>query len=48
MFGEQRGAGSHTSFQLRVLGMNLTNVIQRKKARVRWLSKAPTSTTMPP
>ena len=47
-FGEQRGAGSQISFQLRVLGMNLTNVIQREKAKVRWLSKTPTSMTMPP
>ena len=48
MFGEQRGAGSQISFQLHVLGMNLTNVIQREKAKVRWLSKTPTSMTTPP
>ena len=47
VWGTERSRKSD-SFQLHVLGMNLTNVIQREKARVRWLSKTPTSMTMPP
>ena len=43
---EQREAESEISFQVQVLGMNLTIGFQKEKARVRWVRKAPTAFRM--